>query len=39
MMVNNMRILVPALGGDASPMDIVDSSLVFEGESTARYAE
>lgn len=39
MMVNNMRILIPALGGDASPMDIVDTSLVFEGESTARYAE
>lgn len=39
MMVNNMRILIPALGGDPSPMDIVDTSLVFEGESTARYAE
>ncbi|HET9476382.1 MAG TPA: metal ABC transporter substrate-binding protein, partial [Dehalococcoidia bacterium] len=37
MMINNMRILIPALGGDASPMDIVDTSLVFEGESTARY--
>ena len=39
LMVNNMRVMIPALGGDASPMDIVDTSLVFEGESTAEYPQ
>ena len=39
LMVNNMRIMIPALGGDASPMDIVDTSLVFEGGSTAKYLQ
>lgn len=39
LMVNNMRIMIPALGGDASPMDIVDTSLVFDEESTAKYPQ
>jgi ABC-type Zn uptake system ZnuABC Zn-binding protein ZnuA len=39
LMVNNMRVMIPALGGDASPMDIVETGLVFDGESAARYAE
>ncbi len=39
LMVNNMRIMIPALGGDASPMDIVETGLVFEGESTAEYPQ
>ena len=39
LMVNNMRIMIPALGGDASPMDIIDTSLVFEGDSTAKYPQ
>jgi len=39
LMVQNMRIMIPALGGDASPMDIVDTSLVFEGQSTAEYPQ
>jgi ABC-type Zn uptake system ZnuABC Zn-binding protein ZnuA len=39
LMVNNMRVMIPALGGDASPMDIVETGLVFEGESTAAYPQ
>lgn len=39
LMVNNMRIMIPALGGDASPVDIVDTSLVFEGETTTKYPQ
>jgi ABC-type Zn uptake system ZnuABC Zn-binding protein ZnuA len=40
LMVNNMRIMIPALGGDASAMDNVDTSLVFEdGESEADYPQ
>lgn len=39
LMVNNMRIMIPALGGDASPMDIVETGLVFEEESTAEYPQ
>lgn len=39
LMVNNMRIMIPALGGDASPMDRVDTGPVFEGDSTANYPQ
>lgn len=39
LMVTNMRIMIPALGGDASPLDIVDTSLVFEGDRTADYPQ
>jgi ABC-type Zn uptake system ZnuABC Zn-binding protein ZnuA len=39
LMVNNMRIMIPALGGEASPMDIVNTSLVFDGDSTAKYPQ
>lgn len=40
LMVENMRIMVPALGGDAVPMDRVDPSLVFDdGESNAEYPQ
>jgi manganese/iron transport system substrate-binding protein len=38
MMVENMRIMIPALGGDAAPMDTVQTGLVFsDGPSPARY--
>jgi ABC-type Zn uptake system ZnuABC Zn-binding protein ZnuA len=39
LMVNNMRVMIPALGGDASPMDIVETTLVFKGESGAEYPQ
>jgi len=40
LMVNNMKIMLPALGGDASAMDDVDSTLVFtDGESPAEYPQ
>ena len=39
LMVNNMRVMIPALGGDASPMESVETGLVFEGESTAEYPQ
>ena len=35
--VTNLRIIIPALGGDASVLDGFDSSLVFDGESGAVY--
>ncbi len=35
LMVNDMRLIISALGGDASPMDIVDTGPVFEAESSA----
>jgi hypothetical protein len=39
-MVNNMKIMIPALGGDASAMDNVDTSLVFsDGEGGADYPQ
>jgi hypothetical protein len=39
-MVQNMRIMIPALGGDAAPMDRIDTGLVFtDGESPARYPQ
>lgn len=40
LMVQNMRIMIPALGGDASPMDRVDVALVFtDGPSKADYPQ
>lgn len=40
LMVANMKAMVPALGGDATPLKAVDSSLVFEdGPSPAHYAQ
>jgi hypothetical protein len=39
-MVQNLRIMAPALGGDASAMDNVDTSLVFtDGPSAATYPQ
>ena len=37
--VANLRIIIPALGGDASALDEVDISPVFEGESNAVYPQ
>jgi ABC-type Zn uptake system ZnuABC Zn-binding protein ZnuA len=40
LMVQNMRIMIPALGGDAASMDVVDTGLVFtDGESPADYPQ
>jgi ABC-type Zn uptake system ZnuABC Zn-binding protein ZnuA len=40
LMVQNMRIMAPALGGDASAMDNVDTSLVFtDGPGSATYPQ
>jgi len=40
LMVRNMQIMIPALGGDAAPMDIVQSGLVFtDGPSGAKYPQ
>lgn len=39
LMVANMRIMAPALGGDASGLDGFDTGLVFEGQSTANYPQ
>jgi ABC-type Zn uptake system ZnuABC Zn-binding protein ZnuA len=40
LMVQNMRIMIPALGGDAAAMDTVDTALVFtDGESPADYPQ
>jgi ABC-type Zn uptake system ZnuABC Zn-binding protein ZnuA len=40
LMVENMRIMIPALGGSAAPLDIVETGLVFEdGPSTAEYPQ
>jgi ABC-type Zn uptake system ZnuABC Zn-binding protein ZnuA len=40
LMVQNLRIMAPALGGDASAMDNVDTSLVFtDGPSAATYPQ
>ncbi|HZP26560.1 MAG TPA: metal ABC transporter substrate-binding protein [Dehalococcoidia bacterium] len=39
LMVENMRAMIPALGGDASAMDAVPTDLVFhDGPSPAKYA-
>lgn len=37
--VANLRIIIPALGGDASALDNVDISPVFDGESNAVYPQ
>ena len=37
--VANLRIMIPALGGDASPLDKVDISPVFDGASNAVYPQ
>lgn len=40
LMVENLRIMAPALGGSAASMDNVDASLVFtDGKSGARYPQ
>lgn len=40
LMVENMRAMAPALGGNASAMDNVDASLVFtDGKSGAKYPQ
>ncbi len=40
LMVENMRIMIPALGGDASAVDTVDAGLVFnDGPSSAKYPQ
>lgn len=40
LMVANMKIMIPALGGDASAMDDVETGLVFtDGPSTAVYPQ
>ncbi len=39
LMVANMRIMLPALGGDASALDAVDTGPVFAGTSLARYPQ
>lgn len=37
--VANLRIIIPALGGDASALDDIDISPVFEGTSNAVYPQ
>ena len=39
MMLQNMEIMIPALGGDAGALSQVDPNLVFEGESRAVYPQ
>jgi ABC-type Zn uptake system ZnuABC Zn-binding protein ZnuA len=40
LMVENMRIMIPALGGDASALDSVDAGLVFtDGSGDADYPQ
>jgi ABC-type Zn uptake system ZnuABC Zn-binding protein ZnuA len=39
LMLQNMEIMVPALGGNVDALSAIDPSLVFEGESTAQYPE
>ena len=39
LMRSNMRIMIPALGGNADALDEVDVSPVFEGESGAVYPQ
>ncbi len=39
LMLGNMRIMIPALGGNADAFDDVDVSLVFEGQSGAVYSQ
>lgn len=39
LMRQNMRIMIPALGGNAAPLDAVDVSPVFKGVSGAVYRQ
>ena len=39
MMLTNARVIVSALGGDASPLDGFDAGPVFDGESGAVYPQ
>lgn len=39
LMVANMRTMLPALGGDASVFDGIDTSPVFSGETRTRYPQ
>lgn len=39
LMVANMRTMLPALGGDASALDGIDTSPVFSGETRTRYPQ
>ena len=39
LMVSNMEIIAPALGGSAAPLEGFDSSPVFEDDSNANYPE
>ncbi|HXF51789.1 MAG TPA: metal ABC transporter substrate-binding protein [Dehalococcoidia bacterium] len=39
LMVENMRTMIPALGGDASAFDGFDTGPVFSGQSTAKYPQ
>lgn len=39
LMVTNMRIMLPALGGSADAFDSIETGLVFEGESPAKYPQ
>lgn len=39
LMVTNMQIMLPALGGDASALSDIPTGLVFSGESRARYPQ
>lgn len=38
LMVANMRLMIPALGGNAQAFDGFDVSSIFDGESTAEYS-
>ena len=38
-MIQNMTVMVGALGGDVLPFDGLDPSHVFEGVSTAVYPQ
>ena len=37
--VSNLRIMIPALGGDASALDDIEVSPVFDGSSKAFYPQ
>jgi len=39
LMIVNMQIMLPALGGNADALNDIDPGLVFEGESTAEYPQ
>ena len=39
LMVQNMRIMIPALGGSAEAFDLVDTTSVFDGATNVRYPQ